>query len=670
MVDDDVQHFLVSAVESPQTAAAPFSVTIAARNIDGEVIPVFTNSVSLSVSGGMGPVSVSPAATGPFSNGWWTGDVKIDGVGTNMVLTPFDVSGAEGDSNPFKLVPVFEWSEVISPQTAGVPFAVAITARDFEGATASNFTGVVDLRCWMPDRLLGADLEAGMGSFVISNTYGAGDGLWHRTTGRSADTNHTAVYSLYYGQGEGPGGGGDYDAGYTEGVVVSTNIDLSGAQPPVMLSFKYMLETESDPDYDLATVEVSENGGPFQVVAGNKSGGVVLVDPTTNGWEAAAIDLSSYIGSSIRIRFHFNTVDRNSNAFEGWYLDDILMVSGGIVAVPISPTVSGSFQSGVWTGTVTALAGAVDAYLTVDWDGDALSQCNLFDVEGTDFQLEIVSAHDAVIPAAGTNVVAYGSVVACVVTNALLGDATTRHVYTGWTLLGHTDTNGLSSGSGTNVTLILTNDAVLTWEWRTDHMLVVQTNGSGTVAGDAGWCVAGSNVALTATAAQYWHFMPWTGDTNAITVGDANSETVAVAMAGPVSLSANFLENLAPMGTPEWWLASHGLTNGTLAQEELADTDGDGMSAYKEYVADTVPTNADSVLRITGLAPGSSDCSVRWLGGEWAVQYLERRRSLTSTGEVWVTIHTNSPQTTVTNVFSDVTATNGLLFYRIRVERP
>ena len=59
---------------------------------------------------------------------------------------------------------------------------------------------------------------------------------------------------------------------------------------------------------------------------------------------------------------------------------------------------------------------------------------------------------------------------------------------------------------------------------------------------------------------------------------------------------AIFAESFAPLGTPEPWLIQYGLTNDTPAAEELKDTDGDGMLAWQEYVAGTVPTNRASVF--------------------------------------------------------------------------
>jgi hypothetical protein len=61
-------------------------------------------------------------------------------------------------------------------------------------------------------------------------------------------------------------------------------------------------------------------------------------------------------------------------------------------------------------------------------------------------------------------------------------------------------------------------------------------------------------------------------------------------------LAVDFAQNLAPGGTPEAWLAEHGLAIG----EEGSDKDGDGMKASDEYVAGTDPSDPMSVLKITG----------------------------------------------------------------------
>src|SRR5262249_56702606 len=65
--------------------------------------------------------------------------------------------------------------------------------------------------------------ESGQQGFVINNGPQPGHvaGLWHLSTGRGAQSGHSPVTSFYFGQGEGPGGGGNYNDGNTAGTVPS-----------------------------------------------------------------------------------------------------------------------------------------------------------------------------------------------------------------------------------------------------------------------------------------------------------------------------------------------------------------------------------------------------------------------------------------------------------------
>ena len=49
--DDDVDHFAFGPIDDPQTAAEPFSLTITAKNIDGETIQPFDGTTQLTVAG-------------------------------------------------------------------------------------------------------------------------------------------------------------------------------------------------------------------------------------------------------------------------------------------------------------------------------------------------------------------------------------------------------------------------------------------------------------------------------------------------------------------------------------------------------------------------------------------------------------------------------------------
>jgi hypothetical protein len=144
-------------------------------------------------------------------------------------------------------------------------------------------------------------------------------GLWHRTAAcQAATAGHSLPLALYYGVDAQC----NYNVGYSSGTATLPPISLVNVQAPVLLDLNYLLATEGSNIFDRATIELSENGGPYQVLASNQSGGVILSDPS-GAWKPLAIDLSAYVGSTVEIRFSFDTVDSIINAFDGFYVDDV-----------------------------------------------------------------------------------------------------------------------------------------------------------------------------------------------------------------------------------------------------------------------------------------------------------------------------------------------------------
>ncbi len=113
------------------------------------------------------------------------------------------------------------------------------------------------------------------------------------------------------------------------------------------------------------------------------------------------------------------------------------------------------------------------------------------------------------------------------------------------------------------------------------------------------------------------------------------------------TVSVSFAEALAALGTPEWWLAQYGLTNGgaSFDEAETNDTDGDHVAASGEYLADTIPTNGKSYLHLTAIQSNL----LEWVGGTGAVQFLEWSSTVSS--EDWTTLMTNPTPTPLTNTW-------------------
>ena len=132
------------------------------------------------------------------------------------------------------------------------------------------------------------------------------------STGRGADAGHSADDSFYFGTGESAGGGGAY-SNNANGTLTSPSIDLTSASS-AFLSFNHFLDVESG--FDFATVSVVNSQGTTVIATSGAE-----LPTNTNGFAAATLDLTSFVGESIELQFQV-TSDVSVQR-EGWYLDDI-----------------------------------------------------------------------------------------------------------------------------------------------------------------------------------------------------------------------------------------------------------------------------------------------------------------------------------------------------------
>ncbi|MFT3787559.1 MAG: pre-peptidase C-terminal domain-containing protein [Tepidisphaeraceae bacterium] len=162
-----------------------------------------------------------------------------------------------------------------------------------------------------------SNFENGLGSWVISNTYGS---MWHLSTGRATQSGHSATTSLYFGTGETTSGGGTYNNGSRVAGTVTSPSFLIPAGSTAALKFNYVLQTEGSASWDNSVVSISTNGTTFTTLT-QLSG---VAESTV--WRAATpIDLSAYAGQTVQLRFSFDTFDSIGNSYEGWYVDDVVV---------------------------------------------------------------------------------------------------------------------------------------------------------------------------------------------------------------------------------------------------------------------------------------------------------------------------------------------------------
>jgi len=177
-----------------------------------------------------------------------------------------------------------------------------------------------------------ASLEVGVQT-LFSENFGNGLGKfslgtetsnrWHVTSScASTSAGHSAPTSLYFGIDSSC----NFDAGaVSAGTATSTPISVTNSSL-LKLRFNYYLQTEHNPTYDKATVQVSVNSGAYTTVASNTTGGAALLDGS-GVWQASEVDLSALVAglpsASLQLRFGFDTVDSAVNAFTGFMVDDV-----------------------------------------------------------------------------------------------------------------------------------------------------------------------------------------------------------------------------------------------------------------------------------------------------------------------------------------------------------
>ena len=178
-----------------------------------------------------------------------------------------------------------------------------------------------------------ADFEDGSGGynsdgFTYTPDPDSTSNLWHGTARRSVSPSHSQYYGLE--------STGNYNTGArTAGNLLSPNISLVGVTSPIILSYKYFMQTENSPSWDIATVQISTNSGITWITLGT------LTDSAS--FTTVSSDISAYAGKKIQIRFNFDTIDGVANTYEGWYIDDVMITGtpampGIAVTVPTTAT--------------------------------------------------------------------------------------------------------------------------------------------------------------------------------------------------------------------------------------------------------------------------------------------------------------------------------------------
>jgi hypothetical protein len=278
---------------------------------------------------------------------------------------------------------------LLSALALNTTYYFSLTATDRSGNTSTSDNGGACYSFTTPASVFFADFEQGLDGFEIDNAAGAGNGLWHLGGScASVVRGHSRPQALYYGRDETC----TYDNGLSnEGAVRSPVISLpSSAGAAVELD--YFLGTEGGGFFDQASLSVSVNGGPFQIVESNfsalfvpvelrgmrvrddavSSGGSALLE-NSGAWEHASVELAQVLAgldaADIQLEFRFATMDPGLNEFAGFYVDDVRVVG----SVPPAPCAADAdCDDGLFcTGQETCAAGACKPGVPVLCPADA-----------------------------------------------------------------------------------------------------------------------------------------------------------------------------------------------------------------------------------------------------------------------------------------------------------
>jgi uncharacterized repeat protein (TIGR01451 family) len=104
VADNDLHHFDFALSTDTKFEGNPFPVTITARDVNGESIPVFTGTVNLSAQSGQTVIPVAPSATTAFTQSAWSGAITIGFAGESIHLIA-DGSDCHTESEAFRVLP-------------------------------------------------------------------------------------------------------------------------------------------------------------------------------------------------------------------------------------------------------------------------------------------------------------------------------------------------------------------------------------------------------------------------------------------------------------------------------------------------------------------------------------------------------------------------------------
>ena len=137
----------VSGFPGSETAGTSATVTVTAKDPNGNTATAYTGTVTFSSSDAQAVLPASYTFV-PADNGTHTFNVTLKTVATQSITATDSVAGVSGAQTGITVTPAAAASLLVSgfpnPTTAGVAGNVTVTAKDAYGNTATGYTGTID----------------------------------------------------------------------------------------------------------------------------------------------------------------------------------------------------------------------------------------------------------------------------------------------------------------------------------------------------------------------------------------------------------------------------------------------------------------------------------------------------------------------------------------------
>ncbi len=400
-------HFTFEGITSPKTAGQGFSITIYALDNYENIVTTFTSTATLTDNTN----TVSPSTTTNFSNGQWNGNVTITKSQNDVEITATQ-GNSTGKSNKFNVQAAalnHFTMDNLSTQQSNVPFTIKITAKDLYNNIATQFS----------DKVTISDKTNTIIPTVSDNF---NSGLW---------SSNVTITQSYIGNmitvsrqgGTETGNSNNFD-------VISSSVDHFVIEPVgtqvAGQSFNIIIRAQDSANNqvssftgtatlsDLTSSIMPKTTGSFS--GGQWSGSVTITKSKT----ANIINVTSSGKAGTSNTFdvnpagldHFRVINITSPQVAGQsfnliiYAEDVYdnrvmsytnTVNLGDNTSTLSPTVSGNFSGGQWSGNVTITKSITDNIIYVNGVGKN-GQSNGFNVIAANlhhFVLETITTQSA-----------------------------------------------------------------------------------------------------------------------------------------------------------------------------------------------------------------------------------------------------------------------------------